>query len=452
MYPEPYLRTHLGKADQQWLCNPTARAILAVALAAILIAPSVQFCIKITKKETSLFRESGEKNRSALGRWMPTARLLTQSPPPQNPYGQGHWFPTPPFVLICLAPLSKLSMLGAAIVWSLLKFIGIGVALFAFVRAMVLLGSAAPVGVLLMAAVFSFRPVVSDIQHGNLNIFMLVWLAIAWVCYVRQRDMLAGIFVALAIVTKVTPALLLLYFIYKRQWRVCIGAVIGLVLLVLIIPGLYLGWSRNIEFLTTWFNMLVRPFAVDGYAALEIANQSLYGTLVRVLSNAKLLSVEQMPTEQLYQVGMEEMARPLTAMGRLLRPAISLGVLGSLAWICRGVVKRRSDPGLWLEFAMVLVAMLLLSERTWKHHATTLTLVYLIVWYCLTMYEMSDKFRAFFVGGLVVQLFLLVIGSEDLLGDELADRMLEGGFFCWGLLLCGIQAAVLRTHMRRVAA
>ena len=447
MTPEPYLQTLLGQTDQRLLQSRVAKSALCVVVAAVLIIPAVQFCVKITKTEKSLFRESGEKNKSALGRWFPTLELVLHDPP-ENPYVEGHWFPTPTFVVITLAPLTELGLLGAAICWSILKIAGICLAIFLFVKAMSMLGHAAPIGVMLMALVFSFRPIISDIQHGNLNIFVLVWVALAWVCYVRQRDYLAGIFLALAIVTKITPALLLVYFLYKREWRVVLATAVGLFLFVLVIPAIYLGWSRNIEFLTTWFNMLVRPYAMEGFASIEIANQSLYGTLLRVLSNHEILSIEHMSVQQAYQVGMQDMARPLTTVGRLMRPAISIGVLGALAWFCRGSAKKRDDAGLWLEFALVLVAMLLLSERTWKHHATTLTLVYLIVWYCLTIFPTTQLFRSLFVAGLVLQLLLLVIGS-DLLGEDFSDRCLDAGTFCWGLLLCGIQVAVLRSYFRR---
>jgi len=189
--------------------------------------------------------------------------------------------------------------------------------------------------------------------------------------------------------------------------------------------------------------MLVVPFAKEGYAALELENQSLYGVVVRLLSNAGLLTIEPMPDQQAWAAGMESMARPATALGGLLRPAISTTVVAALAWFCRAKISRRHDPRLLLEYGLVLLAMLLLSERTWKHHATTLPLVYLGVWYVLTCLPWSERFRGWFVAGLVVQLIMLVGLSEGLVGDRLADQIMDAGFFCSGLVLCFVQTGFL---------
>src|SRR5206468_3080023 len=160
-------------------------------------------------------------------------------------------------------------------------------------------------------------------------------------------------------------------------------------------------------------------------------------TAVRILSSAGLLSIEPMPSELAMVVGMQDMARPISVAGKLIRPAITLGFLVALAWLCRNPVGTRGprdqgtrgtkdresearraglepliprtlepsapwtlDPSLWLEFSLVLLAMLLMGERTWKHHATTLPIVYLSMWYALTCMPLSEGFRAKMVIGL----------------------------------------------------
>ena len=294
-----------------------------------------------------------------------------------------------------------------------------------------------------MAGIFGTRALFSDIAHANVNIYMMIWLALAWVFFLKGFDYWSGIFLALAIVTKVTPALLLIYFLYKRAWRVCLGATVGLALFFFIIPGFYLGFSRNWMLLTAWYHMLVAPFAREGYAALEAENQSLYGVLVRLLSKSGLLSIQHMTAERALDVGMESMARPATTAGRWLRPAVLFSTLAALAWLCRAKITQRFNPRLLLEFGLVLLAMLLLSERTWKHHATTLLLVYLGVWYALTYLPWSDNFRAWFVGGLVAQLILLVGLSAFLIGDQPRRCQPEAGLFCWGWSSALAQTGVL---------
>ncbi len=444
-----YEKTLLGQFDRRYLSTRPGHIFFAGAVAAALLIPCIQFVSTIREIDTSLWREAGTRHRTALGRWLPTAGLLVEGKPGESPYGYGHWFPTPPLVLLSLVPLWKIGYVPAGIIWAALKVAGlIGAAWFAL-REMSRVGLRAPLGVLLATTIFGIRPIISDLQHGNLNIFMMIWLTLAWGLYLRGSDIWAGLFVALAIVTKVTPGLVLVYFLYNRAWRVCLGAGFGLVLFFLVLPGLLLGFSHNLELLSSWFQMLVAPYAIHGYATLEIPNQSLYGVLMRLLSNAGILGIEHMPTDEALAAGMEDMARPDSIFGRLLRPAISLSLVAALAWGCRTAGARRGDVRRLLEYGLVLLAMLLLSERTWKHHATTLPLMYLGTWLALTCIDWSPRFRAWFVAGLIAQLVCLLLLGEELLGDDLADRVLDGGFFCWGLLLCFVQGLVMLRCMNR---
>ncbi|MBX3394951.1 MAG: DUF2029 domain-containing protein [Phycisphaerae bacterium] len=438
-----YRRTLLGSIDERYLDNHIVRAAAIILLGAALLIPSIQFVVKIQKADVSLYREGGERLRTALGRWLPTAELMLDPDNQVNPYGMGHWFPTPPLVLLSIAPLTRLGVVGAAIVWSAGKIVAVLVGLALTIRGIGRASFAVPIGVLLMAMAYSVRPIVSDISHGNLNIFMMAWLAIAWGLFVRRFDFCAGLFLALAVVTKLTPALALVYFAYKRQWRVLIGAAVGMGMFFIVIPGLILGFEKNWHYLKSWFDMLVAPFALHGYAAYEPANQSLFGVVMRLFGKVGILQIEEMPVDMAFNSGMEDMARPATSLGRLLKPAISLPIFAVLAWVCRTPTRDRRDPRLLLEFSMILLAMLLLSERTWKHHATTLPIVFIAVWYVLTCRPLTERFRAWFVAGLSAQLVLLVLLSEGILRDRLAERLLDYGVFCWGLLLCFIQAGLL---------
>ncbi len=446
-----YETTLLGRIDRAWRGAKYSNIILIV-LAAILVIPGYQSARAIRKTEVSVVRADGIRRATALGRWMADAEALTRvaaaatvadAGPKNNPYGFGHWFPTPTFVLMCLVPLWKMGVVAAASVWAGLKIAGIAGVLWLLLRSIGPAGSVVPSGVLAMTLAFSLRALVSDLQHANVNIFVFVWLGLTWWAYVHRRDGWAGIFLALAIVTKVTPALALIYFAYKRAWRVCIFTAIGLVILVLIVPGAYIGFAKNVDLMGDWFNMLVRPFALEGWAELSIPNQSLWGVVMRVLSNAGVLPIEHMSMIQAERTGQESMARPATAAGRLLRPLISLSVVAVLGWACRRRLTDRRDVRHALEFGLILLAMMLLSERTWKHHATTLPLVYLAIWFALTHLPWGKLWRGIFVGMLGAQWFMLVASSEGLFGDHLADQMLDGGIFCWGLMLAAIQIVVM---------
>ena len=50
------------------------------------------------------------------------------------------------------------------------------------------------------------------------------------------------------------------------------------------------------------------------------------------------------------------------------------GLLGLLAFFCRTKTTDRRDPRLLGEFALVVLTMLFVSERSWKHHYVTVLL------------------------------------------------------------------------------
>lgn len=454
---EAYRSTLLGQLDRRFLAAPPVQIVLVVLLGLALVIPSVQFLVRIQEVETAPHREGDEHHRTALGRWLPTADLLSHvAEAPRkgetaNPYGYGHWFPLPPFILMMLVPLAKIGYTPAAVLWAAAKVVGFVVGMLLLIRGLKRDDFSVPIGVILMTAVFSLRPVVSDIQHGNVNTFMMIWLALTWGLYVRRHDFWAGIFLALAVVTKLTPLLALAYFLYKGAWRVCAGAAVGLALFFLVIPALYLGLGENVALLRSWFDMLVAPYALEGYAMVNVSNQSLYGVILRLGSEAGALSLTQMPLEQVQRIGIHEMVRPTGALVSFVRPALSLVVVGGLAWVCRTRCRSRRDVRLLLEFGLVLVAMLLLSERTWKHHATTLPIVYLALWYALTCVPWSDRFRGWFFAGMVVQWLLLTGTGEALLGGTVADALLFLGVYCWGLVLCLVQGMLMMRALDRIS-
>ena len=55
---------------------------------------------------------------------------------------------------------------------------------------------------------------------------------------------------------------------------------------------------------------------------------------------------------------------------------VALFLLGLLAFLCRTKTTDRSDPRLLGEVALVVLTMLFVSERSWKHHYVTVLLPY----------------------------------------------------------------------------
>ena len=85
-----------------------------------------------------------------------------------------------------------------------------------------------------------FLPFWQALYLGQVTIIMLALLTLAWVCMREDRAVIAGMLLALASWIKVFPAILILYFIFKRDWRVLWGVVLigtGLAILQVLISG-----------------------------------------------------------------------------------------------------------------------------------------------------------------------------------------------------------------------
>src|SRR5713226_6080175 len=128
-----------------------------------------------------------------------------------------------------------------------------------------------------LIVILSLRPIMGDLYHNNVNIFILFLLAGSLFAFSRERRMTSGVILGLAIACKVTPALFIPYFLWKRAWGALAGCALGLILFLLLVPGLFLGMNRNLELLSSWEKQMIEPFVVNGLVASEHNNQSLPG-------------------------------------------------------------------------------------------------------------------------------------------------------------------------------
>src|SRR5262249_9449044 len=212
----------------------------------------------------------------------------------------------------------------------------------------------------------------------------------------RGRDWLAGLLLALAIASKVTPALFVVYFLWKRCWGVLIGCGVGLALFFFVVPSLVFavqkgslvdGWSQNWSALTAWVDGMIVPYVVRGEVWSERENQSLPGLLSRLLAHEPSFSkwINDAETPLAYHNFAD-----LTPMAiKRIVQLCQLAFLLLMVFVCWAPVRARGTSPkelrrgwrLAAEYSLILVGMLLFSERTWKHHCVTLILPFAVLGY-----------------------------------------------------------------------
>jgi alpha-1,2-mannosyltransferase len=125
--------------------------------------------------------------------------------------------------------------------------------------------------------------------------------------------------------------------------------------------------------------------------------------------------------------------------------ALALSIVGLLAFLCRTKTSDRSDPRLLGEVSLIVLTMLFLSERSWKHHYVTLLLPYSYLVGEFFSNRLGPRARALLVGSWAVTFSLMAAASADLgglfaegEGHEIAQAY---GSFLWaGVVLFAMVA------------
>jgi hypothetical protein len=115
--------------------------------------------------------------------------------------------------------------------------------------------------------------------------------------------------------------------------------------------------------------------------------------------------------------------------------AVAVGLLGLLAFFCRTTTVNRRDPRLLGEIALVVLTMLFVSERSWKHHYVTVLLPYSYLVYEFFSSRVGPRGRALLVGSWALSFTLMAATSTDvggLFAEGQGHEIAQGyGAFLW---------------------
>ena len=382
-----------------------------------------------------LYAWKAADDRSAFVRWRPQILQISQGVDIWS--ADQFYFPNPPILPLTLYPLMLLPTMVGALLWYVLK---VGMVTWSAVTLATMArgrGRPMPAWTLGLVLLLAIRPILSDLQHGNINILILFLIVLGLRLWTLGKDLSAGTVLALAIAYKVTPALFLPYLFYKRSWKTCGALVVGLVLFLLVVPSALMGPSANWRGLMSWRANIISPF-VEGDTILSVqeVNQSFPGVASRLLTQPRLDGPHgNNSVERAYNLVAWE---PETAA--LIAKGVALGFVALLAVFCRTQTGRRDDPRLLGEFALVVLTMLFVSERSWKHHFVTLLLPYVYLGWRVGSSTTPRRVRAILGGALAVSGLLMASTSSEI-GGVFADgrghevALYYGMFFWSGLVL-----------------
>lgn len=410
--------TQALKTDAGWLgwghrgfrVDSQGRAALALALL-LLLPVGYDVLLSLRTQDAPVYGDLAIYYRAAQA---------AMEHPDASIYALRHDYLYPPFFLTLLVPLFSLPLPMAVLIFQVCKWTALFFALRLAWRLVSRFGEDVPPIVALGSLLLTARFLINDLGNGNVNTFIL--LAILGAAWLVQRDwqLAAGFVVAIVACVKVTPALVLVYFVYKGWWRTVLGAGAGTVFCLLLWPGAVMGWAENWRELWAWYDHVIAGFVAGGEVWSGHTNQSICGLINRLLGPAKGMD----PDVYLAPVVLSQGTRTV------IRGALTLTVLGGLAWVCRRRIDVRQYPlALAAEISLVQIAMLALSGYTWKAHYVAMLLPNAVLLAYLADARYPDGPRRLLKWLLGIEIALYVLTTEVVTprGADLLEAL--GGVF-----------------------
>ena len=415
----------------------SSRGMVLLVTALFLLALGAQYLIKISDQRRT--------NRSAIQRWQPQILGLEQG----EDISKTYQYPNPPIMSVLLLPLVRLPAMSMATIWYCAKVV-MAILVLSWSLRLVDPARKLPWWVTAIIVLFSIRPIVGDLQHGNVNLFVFFVVMSALMFVATGRSIIGGVTMALAVSCKVTPLLFIPYFVWKREWKFLGGWCVGMALFLWpgIVPSMVLGYAENQRNLYSWYHEMVHPFVVEGKVTSEHSNQSLPGLIFRLgTESPSFVSYPEgvfTPDEFHHVVSLSPRVAKLIVQG------VMLAFAGVVVWLCRPVqpqtgrrlIETATWPILAAEWSFILIGMLLFSERTWKHHAVTLALPWAVI--ISAAYNSVFPFtRRFCIGATFIAMAGMWITSTGLLDDRTAKLGQVYGGYTVAFLIMGCAVVVI---------
>lgn len=214
-----------------------------------------------------------------------------------------------------------------------------------------------PYWLVALALVLNLDPVLDSMLLGQLDLLILFLIVVSYWGYRSGREVVAGASLGLAAMIKLSPGLLLLYFLFKRRFRI-VASAFATVALTGSLSLLVAGPKAHIQFLTD-----ILPTLLAGSAQIE--NQSLNGFFNRLFLEASFMT-------ELAEVPPLPQVRILT----LLTSALLIGIV---AFLLRKRMVSGSDLDFDVEYSLVVILLPMISSIAWHHYMTWYVLPLLVL-------------------------------------------------------------------------
>lgn len=256
--------------------------------------------------------------------------------------------------------------------------------------------------ILVVSFLLAGRYILNNFEHLQFDVFVFLALILTIHFHLKNNAMSAALFLAISISLKVTPLLLVVYFAYKKEFKLILFTFVFLLGLNLI-PELIFGFQRGVSYNWEWIKLVVlkmdsQHLSSDEIAAIwppnSIMNQSIKPWIYRLF------------TENSVSIKGLDFHPNLLEFSPVVSSGIATIVSGVFLLVSAVVIyknKIKSHYETLLQIAMVLCLMLLISPVSSKPHFITLTCAHIIIFIELS----KGKYSKIYFYGVTALLFML---------------------------------------------
>lgn len=256
--------------------------------------------------------------------------------------------------ILPVMPLSSLPPLQAKRVWLLMNLL-----LLALTAALLKSATKLKVRQVALLMFLAVLPLHDSFLYGQMHILVLLLLTFSAWLYFRDSFFLSGLLLAIAAAIKIYPALFLIFFLWKKQWRAAIGLIVGLSGVAVSSVSLF-GWNA-----CRLYALEVLPRALRG--ELTDPYNVAWNSFAALLRRLFLYEPELNPSPVAH----------LPWLYAFLQPAIHGLIFVAFMW---AIDSRIEDRGrIKLDWAAYSFLLLLLSPQPATYHLVALILTAVLV-------------------------------------------------------------------------
>lgn len=323
-----------------------------------------------------------------------------------------------PFFALLVSPLGLLPIKPAAAVFFLINFLAT-VALFWL--ALKLSGEGfswrAKTVICLLAVALTGRFIILVWDSGQVPIMITGLVLASLYFFSKGKDVPAAGLLAASILFKYLPALFIPYFLARRRFKAA-GLTALFVCAWLLLPMLYSGFSRNLEYLSSWLPSIVST-SLDQLSYYDFKNQSIFSLALR--------------TAYATPYGMN-----IFNLG--FRAALWLGYALALGLYLLALLpgKHKHER---IDFALLVAFIPLFNPNAWMVNFVSLAFPCVI----LLAYLRKERLKDIFVIVCLAASFLLILfSSESLVGNRLENLFSAASFITFSALFMVAALAKLK--------